>query len=335
VRSETRSILVAAMLAVYGTVDVRLAARCGCGRWRPSARPHIVPVLSWVVRCPVLPWEVGSLVGMNAAKFRPLSGAFPNGMTSARLGDGPKTLVWLASGTKGLMLALMTRVVRPFVADGYAVTLVSGRPNMPTGHTIGDMADDYAALIAEEFDGRVDLVIGHSTGGMIGLCLAARHPDRFGHIVLAGAGLWGERSDRANLESARLLVAGRTREAGEQMVRLLLPNLRLPGAAPLLGVLIARASLAQYEAEDLLVSAEAMHAFDPQEVLPSIEVPVLLVVGEKDLWFSPEAAEQAAQLIARCALRLYPTTNHFGAITSPRFPADVRDFIRHDQQAPA
>ena len=29
-----------------------------------------------------------------------------------------------------------------------------------------------------------------------GFCLAAVHPDRFGHIVIAGAGLWGQRPTR-------------------------------------------------------------------------------------------------------------------------------------------
>ena len=275
------------------------------------------------------------MLGLNTTMLRPDRGVFPNRMTYARLGDGPKTLLWLASGTKGPMLAMMTRAARPFVADGYSVCLVSGRPNMPPGHTLEDMAGDYASLIGAQFDGRVDLVIGHSTGGMIGFCLAAGHPDRFAHIVIAGAGMWNERSDRANLEPARLLVAGRTREASAHFARLLLPNIRLPGVATVLGALIARAALAEHTAEDLLVFAEATHAFDPQQVLPSIGVPVLLVAGEKDVWFSPEAVTDAAQLVPQCTLRLYPDTNHFGAITSPRFAADTLDFIRQHQQAPA
>jgi pimeloyl-ACP methyl ester carboxylesterase len=275
------------------------------------------------------------MLSLTMTMLRPDRGVFPNGMTYARLGEGPKTLLWLASGTKGPMLAMMTRAIRPFVADGYRVCLVSGRPNMPPGHTLEDMADDYAALIADEFEGRVDLVIGHSTGGIIGFCLAARHPDRFAHIVIAGAGLWSERSDRANLEPARLLVAGRTREAGASIARLLLPNIRLPGVATVLGALLARAALAEHTPEDLLVSAEATHAFDPQQVLASIGVPVLLVAGEKDVWFTPQAVTQAAHLIPNCTLHLYPDTNHFGAITSPRFAADTLDFIRQHQQAPA
>ncbi len=279
-------------------------------------------------------WVVRELGGVNLADLCPRRGSFPNGMTYARLGDGPKTLLWLSGATKGPMLAMMTRAVRPYLAGGYRVWLVSGRPNMPTGHTLLDMADDYATLIDEEFGGRVDLVIGHSTGGIIGFCLAARHPDRFGHIVIAGAGVWSQRSDRANLEFARLLVAGRTREAGEHAVRLLAPDIRVPGLVTVLGVLVARASLTVASAQDLLVSAEALHAFDPREVLPSIGVPVLLVAGDKDVWFAQEEVEQAANLIPNCTLRLYKDTNHSGAITSPRFATDAREFIARTQQAP-
>jgi pimeloyl-ACP methyl ester carboxylesterase len=262
---------------------------------------------------------------------RPVTGMFPNGMTYARFGHGPKTLLWLAATTKGPMLAMMKRVVRPLLADGYTVWLVSLRPDMPTGHTLADMADDYATLITEEFGGRVDLVVGHSTGGMIGFCLAAEHPDRFGHIVIAGAGLWSEPSDRANLDTARLLVDGRTHQAADNMVRLLFPNIRPQWLARLIGILIGKVGLSQYSAEDLLVSAEATHAFDPHQVLPSIGIPVLLVAGDKDVWFAPENVEQAAQLIPNCRLGLYPNTNHFGAITSPRFAPDVLDFIHADE----
>jgi len=264
--------------------------------------------------------------------MRPRHGSFPNGMTYARIGDGPRSLLWLMESTRGLMLAMMTRVVRPFVKDGYSVWLVSGRPNMPTGHTVADMAQDYATLVGDEFGGRVDLVLGHSTGGIVGFGLAAEHPDRFGHIVIAGAGLWDERADAANLETTRLLVAGRRREAGAHAVRLLLPDIRIPGVAPLLGALFVRASLMAATAEDLLVSAEALHAFDPREVLPNIRVPVLLVAGDRDVWFTRESIEQAAQLIPDCTLKVYPDTSHFGAISSPRFFVDVRAFTGNDQR---
>jgi hypothetical protein len=46
-----------------------------------------------------------------------------------------------------------------------------------------------------------------------------------------------------------------------------------------------------------------------------------------DVYSTPEEVEQAAGLIPNCTLRLYPDTNHFGAITSARFATDVKEFI--------
>lgn len=80
-------------------------------------------------------------------------------------GSGPKTLLFLPGGPgsaipEGRLPQLSRRWFVPFVEAGYAVWLVTRRRNMPVGHTIEDMADDYAHVISEESGGRVDLVLG-------------------------------------------------------------------------------------------------------------------------------------------------------------------------------
>jgi pimeloyl-ACP methyl ester carboxylesterase len=103
---------------------------------------------------------------------------------------------------------------RPFVEQGYTVWWVTRRQNMPTGHSYADMADDYARLIADEFDGEVDLVLGMSTGWEIGFHLAASHRETFGHIVILAAGYQeNERCKDLNLRSSRLLSQGQTPRA--------------------------------------------------------------------------------------------------------------------------
>ena len=54
---------------------------------------------------------------------------------------------------------------------------------VPIGCTVADKAEDYTRLLVDEFAGKVDVVVADSNGGMIGFCLAARHPDLFGHIA--------------------------------------------------------------------------------------------------------------------------------------------------------
>jgi hypothetical protein len=86
---------------------------------------------------------------------------------------------------------------------------------MPPGHTIADMADDFARMIAEEFGGRVDVVLGVSYGGMIPQYLPALHPGSVDKVVLvvaaAEVSAWGKAVDSrlaAALARGDPLVAG-------------------------------------------------------------------------------------------------------------------------------
>jgi pimeloyl-ACP methyl ester carboxylesterase len=203
---------------------------------------------------------------------------------------------------------------------------------MPKGHTMADMADDYAGLVANEFGGKVDLVVGVSNGGMIGFDLAARHPDRFGHVAIAVAGYeMSEEGKTLDHDFARLLSEGRNGEAGALMVRSMAPSVRVPGAARVAGAVMGRFMAGETHpsfASDVMVEAEAEVAFDARDVLPAIAVPVLLVCGDEDLYFPKEVYEETARLIPDCTLRMYEGSGHVGAVRDKRFPQDVLDFVR-------
>ena len=98
---------------------------------------------------------------------RVASGVFSNGMAYARSGTGRKTLLAIPGGPgntvpSGFMLTLMLRHLRPLIEADYTAWYVTRRQGMPPGHSVADMADDYASLIADHFDGKVDLVVGDS-----------------------------------------------------------------------------------------------------------------------------------------------------------------------------
>jgi pimeloyl-ACP methyl ester carboxylesterase len=276
------------------------------------------------------------LLGRGPAIPKPVTGIFTNGMAYARWGTGPKTLLFIPGGpgnpAPGGMSMRMSPLFRPLVEGGYTAWYVARRREMPKGHTIADMADDYAGLIADEFGGTVDLVVGASNGGMIGFYLAARHPDRFGHIAIAIAGYEvGEQGKTLDNDFARLLSEGRSGEAGALMIRHMAPGLRVPGAARVLGPVMGRMMAGETHpsfASDVMVEAEAEMAYDARDVLPTIRVPVLLVCGDEDLYFPKEVYEETARLIPDCTLRMYEGAGHTGAIRDKRFPQDVLDFVR-------
>jgi pimeloyl-ACP methyl ester carboxylesterase len=281
--------------------------------------------------------------GRRSTIPKPVTGIFPNGMAYARWGSGPKTLLLMPGGPgntvpSGMRLSMLLGVTRPLVEDGHTVWAVARKQDMPKGHTMADMAEDYAGLIADEFGGRVDLVVGVSYGGVIGFCLAARHPVRFGHIAMVGAAYdANEQVKTLDYEFAKLLSEGRNGEAGALMIGQMTSGLRVPGVSRVLGTVLVRLMYGEthpYFASDMMVEAEAEMAFDAREVLPAISVPVLLVCGDKDRYIPKEVFEETARLIPDCTLRVYEGVGHVGAIRDKRFPLDVLDFVRQRPATP-
>jgi pimeloyl-ACP methyl ester carboxylesterase len=216
--------------------------------------------------------------------------------------------------------------LRSFVEAGYTISLVGHKPNLPHGCTLADMAEDYAGLIVEEFGGKVDLVVGDSGGGMISSCVAARHPELFAHIAMVVAGYTlDEAYKAADLESVRLLNAGRRTDAAAVMVNSMFPGLRPPFVARLLAWVMGRVVLSA-GSDDLVVAAEALSAFDGREILPIISVPVLLVCGDRDKFVAKEVYEQTAELIPDCTFKIYNGKDHLGALFDKRTPKEILEF---------
>ena len=262
----------------------------------------------------------------------PTLATFSNGMAYTRFGEGAKTLLWIPdpghAGHTGPYLRFMTRVVQPLVDAGYSVFLVGHKPHLQPGCTLADLGDDYAALIAEEFGGRVDLVVGDTGGGMIAMTLAARHADHFGHITTVAAG-WtlSEEMRVATVESAQLLAVGHRTDAAEVLVTAMFPQISIGWVRRLMAVVIGRVSFpADVDPGDVVAGAEALAAFDGREFLPGIAVPVLVVGSDRDQDVPVAVYRETAGLIPDCALRIYEGKNHLGTISDPRLALDILDF---------
>ncbi|MGD8487132.1 MAG: alpha/beta hydrolase, partial [Chloroflexota bacterium] len=248
-------------------------------------------VLMVVTMVGVLAWA--RYRGRRSAMPESVAGIFPNGMAYVRWGSGPKTLLVIPGGPGnydpgdrrmvGMMLGTLRRRC---IENGYSFWVVTRKRDMPKGHTIADMADDFAELIRDEFGGQIDVVLGISFGGLIGLSLAAGHPDRFGHIVIAASGYRGSEHVLADaLEEAQLVSQDRTSELGALMFRTQVPRNPIPGLDRVVGVVLGRLMTQgrhPYIRSDVLVEAEALRATDARDILTTISVPVLLIAGDRD-----------------------------------------------------
>lgn len=273
-------------------------------------------------------------------RAKPVHGMFRNNMAYTRIGTGSRTILSVPGGPgnclpTGLMETMALKMFEPFLADDYSVWFVTRRLDMPPGHTIEDMADDYAQLIRDEFRGQVDVYLGISYGGAIGIYLAANHPDRFGHIVLVGIGYEiSEERKQLDYSFAKKLSEGKRSEAGMIVADDMLAKSwlrRFPWIkkviGPPMGLFMFGGRKHRYFSQDVLTEAEAELIFDARDVLPMIEVPVLLIGGDRDDYFPRHILEDTASLIPNCTLRLYEGKSHEGAISDKRMARDALHFI--------
>jgi len=240
---------------------------------------------------------------------KPIEGIFPNTMAYVRWGDGPRTMLVIPGGPgndqpSGRQVRMMMgRSLRPLLENGYSLWTVARRRGMPQGHTVEDMAQ----------------------------YLAANHPDRFDHVALIGAAhTVSEQGRRLDYDWAAARSRGDWTQAGRIMAGAMLSDSRLRWSAPALGTvmgLVFRSHAHDQFASDVMVEAEAEVAFDAHAILDQIEVPVLLINGDKDFYFPVPLIEETKRLIPDCTLEIYPGKGHVGAIGSRRIAPDILDFI--------
>jgi pimeloyl-ACP methyl ester carboxylesterase len=192
--------------------------------------------------------------------------------------------------------------------DALAPDLPGFGASPPPAETIG--AAGYATLIEPmlgEFP-RPPVVVGHSFGGRVAVCLAAANPDRVGGLVLSGAPLVR-------------LSPGRKPALGYRMVRAL-HRAHLVSDTRMERIRRSRGS-ADYRAatgvmRDILVTA-VNESYEPE--LVRLRGRVLLLWGEKDQEVPVAIAESALRVIrgggGEAELEVIPGAGHLIPIEAP------------------
>ena len=267
-------------------------------------------------------------------------GVFDNSMAYVRWGGGPKTVLFVPGGPgnslpEGPLRRVGGPLTRAFVEAGYSVWAVTRPRNLAEGHSIEDMADDYAALIRAEFHGRVDIAMGTSMGGMILQYLAADHPECAETFVVGGAACdvaeWGRVLTRRD---AAAVASGDRTERGLTMAEAVLPGGGYAWLRRLLVPVTARMwdwmygpGEHEYFEHDFAVEADAALGFDARAALTRIRVPVLLINGDRDRYFPKDLVEETARLIPDCTLVWLHGKGHDDVCRSPRLGQITLDYI--------
>jgi pimeloyl-ACP methyl ester carboxylesterase len=259
-------------------------------------------------------------------------GVFGNAIPYVRFGKGVRILVVFSGGPGSFLPSgFMIRVFGHFryLAKHFMIYELGRKAGLPNDYTTRDMAEDYAAVIEDEFDGGPLDVMGLSYGGLIAQYLAADDPELVCHLILAmSAYRFSQEGSKLDMRFAELLSEGKRRAAlrslsranavqGDRMQKVLLKLLM-----GLFGPFVLRKP---GNPMDLLVEGKAEMTHNSKRRLAEITASTLVIAGDKDYYCPVELLRETAAGITNSKLILYKGRGHM--ILGKRFDEDVLAFL--------
>lgn len=215
------------------------------------------------------------------------------------------------------------------LTDRFTVHLVNRRPGRPPGTTMHDLASDVAAAIRTEFGCAVP-VMGVSTGGSIALQLALDNTGLVERLVLLSSacrlGPNGHQVQQALADQTR---AGRPRQAWAPIGRAAGSNAVTRRTMAALMWLTGPMSNPK-DPSDMLATIAAEDAFDATDQLHRVTIPVLVVGGGKDGFYTPAIFERTAHGILGARLLLYPRKGHLSTMSHKPAQREIASFLAGD-----
>ena len=205
------------------------------------------------------------------------------------------------------------------------------RPSGAAGAPIASL-DDYAADLEVLLDHlKIDEAVmgGLSMGGYVTFALFRRAPDRFTGMLLADTRSQADTPEgrAARLSMRAVLAEGGPSAVADQMIPKLLSDETRSREAELVErtrrLILANAS----DAIDQAIVA-MMERPDSTPDVASVNVPVLVVVGEQDALTPPADAERLHAALPRSILTVIPGAGHLSNLERPaEFSRGLHDFL--------
>jgi 3-oxoadipate enol-lactonase len=247
--------------------------------------------------------------------------------------DGPADGdVVVLSGSLGSDLRMWEPQVAPLVDAGFRVVRYDHRGHgaspVPDGpYTLADLGGDALALMARLGAGRVHWV-GLSLGGMVGMWLAAHHPQRIGNLALCctsarlPGGIWAERA-------ALVRAEGTAAVARSVVERWFTPQWR---AANPEAVAHYERMVSDAPAEGYASCCGAIETMEVYDALPSITAPTLVLAGADDPATPPEHGRRIAERVPGARLEVLVGAAHLANVEQPELFGDL--LLAHLEENP-
>ena len=247
--------------------------------------------------------------------FNAKNGTIPIGNTDMdyiRFGTGGRILVMLPGLGDGLRsvkgTALPMALTYQVFAKAFTVYAFSRKNALPHGYTTREMAADQAQAMEQLGIPKAD-VLGVSMGGMIAQHLAVFYPEKVGKLILT---VTSSRPNPILIESIDEWVS--CAERGDHTAFMDSNVRRIYSEAyyrknrwlvPIMGKLTKPKSYDRF-----FIQADACLKHDAFENLHRIQVPTLVIGGEKDNALGGDASREIAAQIPGAELRMYEQWGH-------------------------
>jgi len=236
----------------------------------------------------------------------------PNGTVSGfEVGDGKPVVLIAGLGSTsriwGTLPGALGRKLRVFAVDNRGV----GQSDDGGPFTLDSAVEDVVALLDDRGIERAAL-LGASMGGVIALKTAAAHPDRVSRLVIASSAPCLTHHGRRVLEMLQdmLLYAPPDRTGAALMTLAFAP----PFHEKFPGFVTEADRLYGIDGVDLPGTAlqveHLIEGWDLRPALPSIDVPALVLAGDRDPVVAPEETAELAAKLPRAELIRLPHAAH-------------------------
>jgi aminoacrylate hydrolase len=235
-----------------------------------------------------------------------------------RYGNGPALILVSGLGGAG---AYWAPQIEAFAKHFTVITYDqrgAGRSDHPDEpYSIATLANDLHSLI-QQLELHRPVLIGHSTGGAIGQVLAAREPGLLSGMVLYAS--WARSDAHFNwcFRMRRALLTGASLEEYVHGSALFLypPEHVRDHAETLSPALLA--SVANFPARKIVLRRiDAIMAHDALALLPTIEVPTLVMCAEDDILTPPYQSRRLVEAIPGARLQIVARGGHSFSETQP------------------
>lgn len=212
--------------------------------------------------------------------------------------------------------------------EGHRVYALGRPAALPEAVTMEEVADRYARLLRQRFDGRPVPVVGTSTGASIALQLAVDHPELVSSLVIvSGAGRLGDEGRLLQRRYADQLEAGDRRADAE----LALATIDFLGAGSLLR-LVEPFLTPPEDVGTLVPLVRAEDGYDILDRADRITAPTLFLTGDRDAFYPPEIVRETARRIPGARVVVHRRCSHGEVVLRPGHGAAVFAFLHRQRR---